>query len=70
MGLLLVIFILVIVIKNEKIANMVRQTEQSGLSLSKIKQQDIKEDGDNITSAKFIPIKQKVLDQKIGHLSC
>jgi peptide/nickel transport system permease protein len=63
LGLLLIIFILVIVIKNEIIANMERHTEQSGISFPKNKQQDIKADDDNITPANFIPIKQKVLDR-------
>ncbi|MFT9597766.1 hypothetical protein [Mesobacillus sp.] len=63
LGLLLVIFILVIVIKNEMIANMEVQTEQSAISLSRTKKQDIKAVEDPITPAKFIPIKQKVLNR-------
>lgn len=63
LGLLLIIFILVIVIKNEIIANMERHTEQSSISFPKNKQQAIKAGDDNVTPAKFIPIKQKALDQ-------
>ena len=63
LGLLLIIFILVIVIKNEIIINMESQTAQSGISVTKIKQWDLEGDAGNITPAKFIPIKQKVLDQ-------
>ncbi|MCM3575080.1 hypothetical protein M3172_17935 [Mesobacillus subterraneus] len=63
LGLLLIIFILVIVIKNEIIANMERHTEQSGISFPKTKHQDIKAEDDHITPANFIPIKQKVLDR-------
>jgi peptide/nickel transport system permease protein len=61
LGLLLIIFILVIVIKNEMIANM--ENEQSATSLPRTKQQDSKAVEEYITPAKFIPIKQKVLDQ-------
>jgi peptide/nickel transport system permease protein len=63
LGLLLILFILVIVIKNEMIANMESQTEHSVTSLPRTKQQEIKAVEDHIPHAKFIPIKQKVLDQ-------
>jgi peptide/nickel transport system permease protein len=63
LGMLLLIFILVIVIKNDLITNMENQTSQSGISVPKIKQRNLERDAGNIPPAKFIPVKQKVLDQ-------
>lgn len=64
LAMMLIIFILVIIIKNELVENMDGQNIQYGISDLKRKHRpDAEADKNKITSGKFKPIHKKVLDQ-------
>ena len=60
---LLLIFILVIVIKNEMVSNMEGQNQNYATSISKKKKQYRGEPLGNHSLGKFTPVQKKVLDQ-------
>lgn len=63
LGLLLVIFILVIVIKNEMVANMEGQSQKYGRFFSKTTKRNETEPISIKSSERFTPLQKKVLDQ-------
>ncbi len=63
LGLLLAIFILVIIIKNEMVANMEGQSQNYGRFLSKTKKQKETEHISNKSPERFTALQKKVLDQ-------
>lgn len=63
LGMLLIIFILVIIIKNEMVANMEGQNHKYSLFTPKKKKQDHTEPPKDLIPGKFTPVQKKVLDQ-------